>query len=237
MARIKGPAADQAYEIILNRILSFDLLPGDAVSDHTLAFSLEMSRTPIREAMQRLVHEGLITSAGTRWVVSSLSLQDIAEICQVREALESKAVELIFRQGGLNESQLEHLRELNRQMRKYVEEKDYEHNFACDDRFHAAILIYSQNGRLIELFGRLRLQILRARWLTVYRSTHTYQQSLMDHDAIIRGIESGDMAVARACIERHMRSAEENFSQIFSNASSDMPLKSLNLLGFTPHRK
>ena len=46
MARKKGPAADQAYEIILSRILSFELLPGDVVSDHALALNLDMSRTP-----------------------------------------------------------------------------------------------------------------------------------------------------------------------------------------------
>lgn len=237
MARKKGPAADQAYEIILNRIMSFDLLPGDTVSDHALALNLDMSRTPIREAMQRLVHEGLIKNAGTKWVVASLTLKDIAEICQVREALESKAVELIFRNGGLNDSQIDHLRDINMQMRKYVEEKDYEHNFTCDDRFHAAILIYSQNGRLIEQFDRLRLQILRARWLTVYRSASTYHQSLKEHEAIIDGLKSGNLALTRECIGCHMRVAEENFGQIFDNDNMDMPLKSLNLLGFGPRRQ
>ena len=237
MARKKGPAAEQAYEIILNRILSFELLPGDAVSDNALALKLDMSRTPIRVAMQRLVHEGLIINAGTKWVVASLTLKDIAEICQVREALESKAMELIFRNGGLSEAQAGELRELNRQMAKYVEEKDYEHNFMCDDQFHAKILIYSDNGRLIELFNRLRLQILRARWLTVYRSADTYPQSLREHEDIINGLLSGNIERTRECIGVHMRVAEENFSTIFDSDNVDMPLKSLHLLGFGPARK
>ena len=237
MARKKGPAAEQAYEIILNRILSFELLPGDAVSDNALAQALDMSRTPIREAMQRLVHEGLITSAGTKWVVTSLTVKDIAEICQVREALESKAVELIFRNGGLNEEQIAHLRDLNEQMRQHVADKDYEHNFICDDQFHAAIQTYSQNDRLFELFNRLRLQILRARWLTVYRSSTTYEQSLLEHEAIIEGLQSKNIVHTKEYVGTHMRAAEENFSRIFSSENVDMPLKSLHLLGFGPAKQ
>ncbi len=232
MARTKGPSAQQAYETILNRILSFDLLPGDAVSDHALALKLEMSRTPIREAMQRLEHEGLIEKMKTKWIVRSLTLKDIEEICQVREALESKAVELIFRKGGLTEAQIEHLREIDRTMRMYVEKKDYEHNFACDDEFHAAILGYSENGRLIELFDRLRLQILRARWLTVYRGTLAYNQTVNEHEAIIDGLQSGKLAHTRDCVEKHMRTSEENFGRIFDSENEEMALKSLHLLGF-----
>ena len=183
------------------------------------------------------MYEGLIENARTKWVVSPLTLKDIEEICQVREALQSKAVELIFRKGGLNDAQIDQLRNLNLQMRKHVEKKDYEHNFACDDQFHASILIYSENGRLIELFNRLRLQILRARWLTVYRSAHTYGLSLKQHEAIIKGLQSKDLARTRECVENHMRSSEENFGRIFNSENVDMPLKSLHLLGFGPAGK
>lgn len=230
MARLKGPSVTVAYQTILERILSFALLPGDTVSDNALAQELDMSRTPVREAMQRLVYEGLVKSAGTKWVVAPLTLDDVAEICQVRETLESKAVELILRKGGLTQDQLAYLRQLNQGMREAISRQDYESNFEFDDRFHNEIMINSQNSRLIQLFNCLRLQILRARWLTVYRCAYPYEQSLRDHEALIDALERMNLGQARFCVEKHLATAEENFSQAFSASNDSMALKALHLL-------
>ncbi len=228
MARKKGPAADTAYDIIKERILSFHMMMGDTVSDYALSQELMISRTPIREAIQRLVSEGLIRQSGSRMIVSPLTEQDIREICQVREALECKAVDIIISEGGLTSDQLAHLNDLNEKMRECIVQNDYDMNFKYDDMFHAAILEYTHNSRLIEYFDKLRLQIARARWLTVVQPG--YMDSLMEHETLIMALKENDISKAKQAAELHMRNAELNFSRIFKSNDLSMAMKSLQLL-------
>lgn len=228
MARKKGPLVDTAYEMIRDRILSFEYLPGQAISDYLLSQELQMSRTPVREAIQNLMRDGLVVQGETRLLVSPLTERDIREICQLREALECKAVDLIIGRGGLSERQKQRLFSINEEMRGYVEKGDHLRNFKTDDIFHAAILEYSQNSRLIDCFERLRLQIARARWLTVIHPF--YMDSLKEHQDIAESIARGSLEDARRAAEQHMRNAEDHFSAIFHNEDILMSMKSLQLL-------
>lgn len=228
MARKKGPLADNAYEAVKEKILSFELLPGETVSDYALSRELNMSRTPIRETMQRLMGEGLIVQEENRMAVSPLTQKDVREICQVREALEQKAVDLIIGEGGLKKKQEQRLIELNARMLVYIEQHDYKMNFQMDDAFHAEILKISQNSRLISIFENLRLQIARARWLTVVQPY--YEESVKEHQAILEALAGGDAKQAKDAVESHMKNAERHFSEIFSSEGMFMSMKALLLL-------
>ena len=100
MARRKGPQAKQAYSYIKSKILSYELPPGAAISDNALAQELNMSRSPVREAIFMLTNDGLIDSTGMGAQVSPMTLTDIVEICQVRKAVEVAAVNILLDNGG-----------------------------------------------------------------------------------------------------------------------------------------
>ena len=225
MARIKGPGSAIAYEYITKKILSFEILAGETVSDSAIAQELQLSRTLVREAMQRLIEDGLIVKEGVRMIASPITEKDIQEICQVREALENKAVALILKDGGLSEEQLRTLNDINSQMRVYVEDRNFEKNFSCDDLFHMTILEFSKNGRLIEYFEKLRLQIARARWLTVIQAGYT--TALSEHQAIIDALADRDLGAAQKAVNTHMENSERNFSGIFGDGNVQLALSSL----------
>ena len=71
----------------MNKINNYELLSGDVVSDAELSGELGMSRTPVREAMMQLINDGILQRTSTRVVVKPLTLSDIYEILEIREAL------------------------------------------------------------------------------------------------------------------------------------------------------
>ena len=94
MARKKGPQVQQAYDYIKDKIINFELAPGMPVSDHALEQELDMSRSPIREAMLLLTANGLLETTPTGTKVAPMTLEDVIEICQVRKAIEDNARKL-----------------------------------------------------------------------------------------------------------------------------------------------
>jgi DNA-binding GntR family transcriptional regulator len=72
---------DQAYEFVKGRIMNLDLKPGEYITDSQVVKEMEVSRTPVRDALRRLEQEGLLIDQGRRgWKVYALSLQDIHDI-------------------------------------------------------------------------------------------------------------------------------------------------------------
>lgn len=90
-----GPnLSDEVYRRLRQQIVRGDLRPRESLSEVEIAERLEVSRTPVRESLQRLASEGLITSQRRRWIVYEHSKAEISEIYEVRAALESYAARL-----------------------------------------------------------------------------------------------------------------------------------------------
>ena len=105
----------------MNKINNYELLSGDVVSDAELSGELGMSRTPVREAMMQLINDGILQRTSTRVVVKPLTLSDIYEILEIREALEIASASRILRRGGLTDGEQEQLRSIHEQLCKSVQ--------------------------------------------------------------------------------------------------------------------
>lgn len=211
MARTKGLGAAKAYEEIKRGILAFRLPPQTPISENGLAQELGVSRTIIREALQKLEDDGLVERSGQRWLVTAMTEKDVYEICQVRAALESKAVEIILKQGGLSPAQISNLREINDHS---YQNKDHTLNYYLDDNFHSMLCSYSGNGRLMGFYEKLRLQLERARWLTAVLPENDPRK---EHEQIIVAIEEKNVRMARNAVEEHLNTAQNNFVKIFTD--------------------
>ena len=108
---------DQAYEDIKNMICNFELIPGQIVSDFTLSKKLGMSRTPIRQALQRLEGDNLIVDAGAgkSYQVSPITEEEIIDLFDAREGIEVTAIR-IAAEKGISETRLIELERINRNM-------------------------------------------------------------------------------------------------------------------------
>ncbi|WP_250446325.1 GntR family transcriptional regulator, partial [Actinotalea sp. C106] len=93
-------ASDRVYQALRAEIVAWDLAPGTELSEVEQAGRHGVSRTPLREALARLVADGLATSRGRTLVVSGLDAADVRHLVELREALETQAARLAARRGS-----------------------------------------------------------------------------------------------------------------------------------------
>lgn len=217
MARKKGPQVEQAYQYIQQKILAYEILPGNPVSDHAMAVELGMSRAPVREAILKLEAVGLVERGANGAVCATLGKEDIEEICRLRLVLETLAVELIFERGGLSPEQKEELTRVYQSLSEASrqEKMAYQKNYQWDDTFHSTIVSFSGNKRLIHMLELMQLQITRARWLNVLAPRH--QNAYEEHRQIYEALMAGDEKTSMEAMRLHLKRTEENFMRILES--------------------
>ena len=197
---------DRAYKTLKARLRRREYLPGQFLSENLLAKELGMSRTPVREAVQRLAQEGVLNVIPKRGIlVSTLSFDDIEEVYAIREVLEGLAAGMSA--AHASDEDVARLRGILERTMDAPE--DVEQLTELDHEFHAEIARHSANGRLQSLLANMRDADLlqqygrrdrmhRAR----YRTT-----SLAEHRAVIDAIAARNPVEAEERMREHCRSA------------------------------
>lgn len=198
--------ADVAYDALKRLILDGVLPAGAQMLEQEAAARLNMSRTPVREAMVRLRQEGMVEIRPRHGMrVLPVSARDMADIYDVLTALEGIAAEAVARKG-IAARPLASLRAAVADMGKALEAGDLIRWAEADERFHSQLVQLSGNTRLIQMVGQLWDQAHRARMLTLQlRPKPT--NSVTEHAALVDAIASGDSVVARRIHEDHRRRA------------------------------
>lgn len=213
MARRKGPQAKQAYSYIKSKILSYELPPGAAISDNALAQELNMSRSPVREAIFMLTNDGLIDSTGMGAQVSPMTLTDIVEICQVRKAVEVAAVNILLDNGGGTPEQKSRLAGIFKELQGTT---DAIQNYHYDDLFHGEIMAMANNSRLIHISNQMRLQIYRARWLSVVLPDRM-DEAKREHESIYQALMDNDREASVQSLTVHLDRSEQTFRKVLAD--------------------
>jgi DNA-binding GntR family transcriptional regulator len=166
-----------------------------------------MSRTPVRQALERLVHEGLVRSDPRRgfWT-STFTAQDIHEIYDLRGALEVLAVRLAA--PRLSQEDLKAHLEALYAVRAELDAHPVLRFLQVDIRFHMLITRASSNGRLIHSLSMLRSQ------LSMFQMQDTFyprrmEIALNDHEQVLLALLAGNVDEAADCLARHIRHAKE----------------------------
>lgn len=201
-------APDRVYDAIKRLIFNNDLPPGSFVLQEDLALRLGVSRTPIREALVRLEHDGLIEVRPRRGMrVLPVSIDSMREIYQVLTALESEAARLLAERATTG-ADLGALEAAIAEMDDALVADDLEAWAEADARFHAALVGATGNTRLIAMADMVTDQAHRVRRMTLFlRERPT--RSNDDHRELIAAIARGDADAAYAIHRRHRtRNAE-----------------------------
>jgi DNA-binding GntR family transcriptional regulator len=198
---------DYAYEEIWKRVISMGGSQEQRLSDVALAEQLGMSRTPIRQALERLVQEGLVRSDPRRgfWT-RTFTAQDIHEIYELRGALEVLAVRLAA--PRLTQQDLKvHLEELYA-VRAELDKHPVLHFLKVDIGFHMLITRASNNGRLMHSLSLLRSQICMFQMQDT-RYPRRMDIALNDHERVLLALLAGNVDEAAECLANHIRNAME----------------------------
>lgn len=195
----------QAYDEIRHRILAGELHPSTPLSEYQLAATLNLSRTPVREAIKALEKEGLVWSIPNKGTfVAELSAHDIMEIYQVRERLEGLAARIAAEQMSAKDIQL--LEKEIALSNEFVASGQVDEIFQCDIRIHKLIISSTQNSRLGTILATLDDQMHRVRALFP-QYPDWLQATMQDHAVIVEKIKEHDGGGAENAMESHLRFA------------------------------
>ncbi|GGI98445.1 GntR family transcriptional regulator [Alicyclobacillus cellulosilyticus] len=200
--------AEKAYDFIRELIISLQLLPGQMIYEPELAERLQMSRTPVREAIKLLHREGLVEVLPQRGLrVAKISETKVEETRFVRESLEVSAFRLVARRWDRNHPVCQmvesEIAEILRRQAAAVEAGDEALFLRLDEDFHNQFLQFAENQTLIQIIAEMRSHLNRVRYLTL-KALGKSQPVLDDHHRIFAAVISGDEARTEQVLREHL---------------------------------
>ena len=200
----RGSTASAVAEILREAIYSGLLAENEWLRELEVAKELNVSRTPVREALRLLELDGLVTRNGQAAVVAPVTLESVLQLYEVRETLEAMAARLAAEGGGAD---------LQRELEQCLEAME----LAADDAseyarlntiFHGAIRRATANHYLERFLGQIESAVRRLGASTYERPGRTIEAT-EEHRRIAKAIIGGDIETAAAASLDHMRRARE----------------------------
>lgn len=196
------------YERLKIQIIDFTLKPGQKLQDRQLAIQLEVSRTPVREALNRLVQEGFVRQTpGQGYFVKEITIKEIEELYEVREALEVLAAKMAIQ--SINNSQIKKLSEILKRHKKLIQNGTSESSLLDEAEFHKTIALSSGNQTLYVIISNIFDKIATYRGigtLTLQRTKIAYQQ----HEEIFISLKEKDSRKLKKIMRGHITEARRD---------------------------
>ena len=196
--------ADKVFDIMEKKILAGDYPGGAVLTESKLSGELEVSRTPIREAVGRLEHEHLVQVSSKGIQVIGVSTEDIADIYEIRYRLEGLAVRRVCEH--VNDQFIREAQEALDLQAFYTERGDSESIKNMDSQFHQILYRYCQSNPLRYTLEPLIMRIVKFRKASLSAPDRA-QHSLDEHRAIFEAIICRDPDRAEQLMQEHIRAA------------------------------
>jgi DNA-binding GntR family transcriptional regulator len=194
--------AEAVYQALRHGIVQGRLAAGERLRSDALASELQVSRTPVREALRKLEAEGLVAHSGSRLIVRAFSEQDLTELFYVREALEGMAARLAAENA--TPSQIAQIRELLEDMETVCRRGDIASLRPLTGEFHTLIARASQNDRLFQSLQLLLDHVRQLQSSTLYGEGRP-AEALAEHRGLLQAIEARDADGAEKLARAHRR--------------------------------
>ena len=194
-----GPVAHRTYLRVRELAMTYALKPAERINESDLARRLDVSRTPLREALNRLASEGLLTVAGRGFSAPPLDVKEVFDLYETRVALETSTVRLAAER--ITPEALAELRDHLAGSSRVRETEPLETLLRLDEGFHERLAMASGNGELERLVKALNRRIHFVRWIDMEGRRDGTQA---DHRAILEAVAAGDGDAAVAVIGPHI---------------------------------
>ena len=179
------------------------LAPGERINEVRLSEALGVSRTPLREALNRLASEGAVASTpAIGYSVRPLSLEEFGQLYDIRPLLDPEALRLA---GLPSAARLAKLDALNR---RFAAARDAETAITLDDEWHLELIAACPNQVLVEMIETIMLRTRRYE-VALLRERPNRLRAGDDHDQILAALRSGDLPAACAALKINMQSGRE----------------------------
>jgi len=201
------------YEALKRKIISNSLKPGEPLNEGILSKEMKISKTPVREALQRLERDGFVENVpGRGCFVSRISFQDVKELFETREILECGVIKRAVLRG--DPEKIEGVRKKFESLENNGE-KNPTSQFKAGDRIHAYLFESFGNNRLNEIYRRLLEHVERMR---IYFFTQAHEKrserSYKEHLEILDALASRDPERAEEAMRIHLRNSIDFLKQV-----------------------
>jgi DNA-binding GntR family transcriptional regulator len=220
-----GSRPEQVYARLRDLIVQGLLSPGSRIIETEIASRLGVSRTPVREALQRLQQEGFVNGTPgaqqSRLTVAPLTRADVNELLNVVGALEGLgAYEAASVEESRRRSLAAELRSINDEFFKAGRKTPPEHSalYDADDRFHRRIVEAAAGPRLLALHDSVKPQAERYIRMYISMLTSDITSSVGEHEVITAAIEAGQASAAQEAIAVNWRHAADRLARVIEVA-------------------
>jgi DNA-binding GntR family transcriptional regulator len=201
------PLRDVIFTTLREAIVSGELKPGERLLEVKLADKMGVSRTPVREAIRKLELEGFVVMLPRKGAhVADLSVKDIANVLEIRAALDALATELAAQR--MTDSELNDLKRIHEQFISHVARNNLQGAIKKDMEFHDAIYKAARNEKLVQVSGNLWEQVQRFR--VVYMRDHNSAEAVInEHSEILEALSEKRIDAARDFAAKHIKQQKE----------------------------
>lgn len=204
MTRFEKPKSlsESVLEHLRGEIVSGRLELGAAISERQLADRLNVSKTPVREALAQLRNEGLVSILPRKGVyVFSLSASEVIAICDFRVAMETAALKLALERNPVDF--VAEIREIVAEMERCQQAGDIPGYLALDTEFHAAAFRHCENHYLSESYSLYAGKISALRTHLAAKPLHT-KLSFEEHKDLLEAFATGDIDRVTPTLLKHI---------------------------------
>jgi len=199
----KRTLVNQVYDYLRDCIVNLSLRPGERIDVKGLAQELSVSQTPIREAINKLVEQGLVEAKPyTGYFVVQLSQRDIQELFDLRKSLETLALRYVYENVD-GEKLKELLKRLDDLEQRGFPVKDTQ---KFDEDFHLGFLIRGSGNRWLEKFANGVMDLIK---LTTRLSMNP-RAACEEHKEILQAVARRDFSMAIRALEDHLERAKKD---------------------------
>lgn len=215
-----APAAKSVRERLLRKLTSLEIAPGDRLTVDGIARELEVSQTPVREALSRLMGEGLVEKHHLRGfrATRTLSADELRKLFVVRILLEQASAEAAATQATAG--QIAHLKTLHQSMIAADAAHDAMLFAQLDAEFHDFLAEASGNPFLKESLNRLHFHLHLFR---VRSDRDVTGEALCEHKFLINAVDRQDSVIAKAAMKSHIQRSWDRLAAVLYKDSESQP--------------
>ena len=206
-----GGSVDRLYRVVKARAIAFHFRPGERINEVALARELNTSRTPLREALNRLVAEEFLKWLPRRgYVVRPLDSKEIFDLYEFRASLEAASAILACERA--TDEKIEELARFVESRSKNADESDTLSVVGLDEEFHERLVGLSGNEEMVRVLRNVNARIRFVRWIDMEKGRRAITQG--EHAAVIGALKRRDADACTRMLRDHITHRLDQITEV-----------------------
>lgn len=214
---------DRVHDQIRQMAMTYELRPGERLNEVELSKKLGVSRTPLREALNRLNTEGFLKFvSGKGFYCRELDPKEIFDLYEVRKTLETSAVPLIVQRA--KDEDIDALEAFLQKTGPEPGGRATEELVALDETFHERLITMAGNAEMVRILKNINARIQFVRWLDLDSGSRVATQR--EHRAVLKALRRRDAQAAVDILEKHINRRLDQITAVIRRGIAEIYMRS-----------